>query len=203
MPPWHRYSGFLADEERESLLGWAIDNRGRFKATKLAGGLLDPERRISEGLRDLGPFRPLFEERIGARLDDLFRRTGTRPFAPEHVELELVAHGDGAHFARHTDIPIGAGRTPVGGDGSGKHDRLLSGVYYFHREPKAYAGGALRLYRFGEDEGPEGWIDVEPEQNSLIVFPAWASHEVRPVSCPSRDFADCRFAVNVWLCRTL
>lgn len=204
MPPWHRYSAFLGEVEREELLGWTLDNWGRFQPSTLAGGVLDPERRVSERLRELGPLRAVFEGRIRSLLDDLFRRTGTRPFEPETYELEIVAHGDGAHFARHTDIPLGPGRRPVGGDDRGTQDRLLSGVYYFHREPKAFSGGALRLYRFGsEDDAADDWIDIEPDQNSLVVFPTWASHEVRPVSCPSRDFADSRFAVNVWLCRTL
>ena len=204
MPPWHRYSSFLAEDEREGLLGWAMEHRDRFKPAKLIGGVVDPKLRISERFLDLGPFRPLFERRIETMLDDLFRRTGTRSFEPEFYELELVAHNDGAHFTRHTDIPFGPGRKPLGGDRSGTQDRLLSGVYYFHREPKAFSGGALRLYRFGSNgDAPNDWIDVEPEQNSLVVFPTWATHEVLPICCPSKDFADSRFAVNVWLCRTL
>lgn len=203
MPPWHRYSGFLAEHEREGLLRWTLNQRERFKPSTVIGGIVNPDRRVSEKTGKLGPFREIFERKIGALLDDLFRRTGTRPFEPEYYELELVAHGDGAHFKPHTDIPFGPGRKPLGGDKSGTQDRLLSGVYYFHRAPKAFSGGALRLYRFGGSEAPDDWVDVEPEQNSLVVFPTWATHEVLPISCPSKDFADSRFAVNVWLCRTL
>jgi SM-20-related protein len=203
LPPWHRYSGFLSDEDREGLLRYAVERREKFKPSTVTGGIVNLERRVSVKMGKLGDFRPLFEQKIGALLDDMFRRTGTRPFEPETYELELVAHGDGARFAPHTDIPIGPGRKPLGGDKSGKQDRLLSGVYYFHREPKAFSGGALRLYRFGGGEAPDDWIDVEPEQNSLVIFPTWALHEVRPISCPSKEFADSRFAVNVWLCRTL
>lgn len=203
MPPWHRYSGFLSEEEREDLLRFALEKRDLFKPTKLWGDVVDPERRISEKLNKLGPFRAMFEKKVADHLPDMFARTGTRPFELEFVELELVAHGDGAHFAAHSDIPIGPGRKPTGGDRSETQDRLLSGVYYFHREPKRFSGGALRLHRFG-GEGAEGdWVDIEPEQNSFVIFPAWARHEVRTISCPSRDFADSRFAVNVWLCRTL
>ncbi|HEX4737237.1 MAG TPA: 2OG-Fe(II) oxygenase [Allosphingosinicella sp.] len=204
LPPWQRYSAFLEEEEREGLLRWTLDQREWFKHSTVVGGLIDPERRASESTGKLGPFRPVFEQKIGRLLEDIFRRTGVRPFEPEYYELEIVAHGDGAHFAPHTDIPVGPGRKPLGGDRSGKQDRLLSGVYYFHREPKGFSGGALRLYRFGSEGGaPEDWIDVEPEQNSLVVFPTWATHEVRPISCLSKDFADSRFAVNVWLCRAL
>jgi Rps23 Pro-64 3,4-dihydroxylase Tpa1-like proline 4-hydroxylase len=203
MPPWHRYSGFLGEEEREGLVRWALEQRETFKPSKVVGGIVDPERRISEKTHKLGAYRAVFEQKIGALLPDLFRRTGTRPFEPESYELELVAHGDGAYFAPHTDIPVGPGRKPLGGDASGTQDRLLSGVYYFHREPKAFSGGALRFHRFGGGETPEDWVDVEPEQDSFVVFPTWARHEVLRVSCPSREFADSRFAVNVWLCRAL
>jgi Rps23 Pro-64 3,4-dihydroxylase Tpa1-like proline 4-hydroxylase len=203
LPPWRRFADFLSEEEHAGLLAWALAQRARFEESKVWGGAVDPTRRISRFTTRLGPYAPIIEARIAARLHDIFQATGTRPFEPEYYELELVAHGDGAHFGPHTDIPIGAARTRVAEGQGGTHRRLLSGVYYFHREPKGFAGGALRLFRFGGGEGPEDRVDVEPEQNSLVVFPTWALHEVRPVSCPSGDFADSRFAVNVWLCRTL
>ncbi len=130
-------------------------------------------------------------------------KTGTRPFALEALELELAAHGDGAHFAAHRDIPVGQGRQPLGGDGSGKLDRIVSAVLYVHNEPKGFSGGALRLHRFGSNGAPGDYLDLEPEGNSLLVFPAWAAHEVLTVNCPSRAFEDYRYAVNCWFCRTL
>ena len=53
------------------------------------------------------------------------------------VELELVAHNDGAFYARHIDTATGEDSNQV---------RVLSGVYYFHAKPKAFTGGALRLF---------------------------------------------------------
>jgi Rps23 Pro-64 3,4-dihydroxylase Tpa1-like proline 4-hydroxylase len=103
-------------------------------------------------------------------------------------ETELVAHGDGAFYARHIDTQMQAQDRPG--------IRVLSGVYYFHRLPKAFSGGALRLYGFGA-----GFVDIEPTHNSLLVFPSWARHEVRPVSCPSGAFMDSRFAINCWVYR--
>jgi Rps23 Pro-64 3,4-dihydroxylase Tpa1-like proline 4-hydroxylase len=58
------------------------------------------------------------------------------------------------------------------------------------------------LYRFGDLSGEAGCLTVEPNQNTLVAFPSWARHEVRRVDCSSRTFADYRFAVNIWLCRT-
>jgi Rps23 Pro-64 3,4-dihydroxylase Tpa1-like proline 4-hydroxylase len=115
----------------------------------------------------------------------------------------MVAYGDGAHFAAHTDIPIGTDHRDHGAR-FGKFDRLLSGVYYFHAEPKGFTGGELRLFRFGSDAAaePGDWMDIPPEQNSLVVFPSWVRHQVLPVHCPSDAFSDSRFAVNCWMCRS-
>ncbi|HEX8573033.1 MAG TPA: 2OG-Fe(II) oxygenase [Allosphingosinicella sp.] len=203
LPPCHQYRDFLSAEEHRSLLEWTIASRERFRPARLSGHVLDPTRRIAERLHDLGPHRPLFERRIDENIADIFRRTGTKPFEIEFVELEVAAHGDGAFFTAHSDIPIGSGRQPIGGDRSGTQDRLISAVYYFHSEPKRFSGGTLRLYRLGDHEAKGDYIEFEPEQNSLVVFPSWARHEVRPIACPGCEFGDYRFAVNAWLCRTL
>ena len=201
IPPHHQYRDVLSPDELAALLDYTLSNRDRFKPSQLAGKIIDPTRRRSEQLSDLGPHRRLFEDKLRGISEDLFRRTGTRPFDIDHVELEVVAHNDGAHFNAHSDIPIGPGRERLGGDSSGRHDRLLSGVFYFYREPKAFSGGQLRLFRFGGGEGPDDHVDLEPEQNSLVIFPSWAVHEVRTIRCPTGRFEDSRFAVDAWLCR--
>jgi Rps23 Pro-64 3,4-dihydroxylase Tpa1-like proline 4-hydroxylase len=203
MPPWHCFADFLPETDHRSLLDWTLSNRERFVPSTLRGGVVDPERRISERLRDLGPLTAVFETRLREMLPEILRRTGSRPFEVEAFELELAAHGDGAFFAKHSDIPIGPGRAPLGGDGTGGLDRLISAVYYFHSEPKGFSGGALRLYRFGGGDGPDDFVDIEPRQNSLVVFPSWAMHEVLKISCPNGDFRDWRFAVNAWFCKVL
>jgi len=203
MPPCHQYRDFLSADEHEALIEWTIASRERFVPARLSGHVLDTGRRIAERLHDIGPHRPVFERRLNENIADIFRRTGSRPFEIEYVELEVAAHGDGAFFGAHSDIPVGPGRQPVGGDRSGTQDRLISAVYYFHSEPKRFTGGTLRLYRLGDHEAEGDFIEFEPDQNSLVVFPSWARHEVRPVGCPDCRFDDYRFAVNAWLCRTL
>ncbi len=203
LPPCHQYRDFLDSAEHEALLEWAIAHRERFEPARLTGHVVDHKRRIAERLNDLGPHRSVIERRLEENLPDIFRRTGTRPFKIEHFELEIAAHGDGAFFAHHSDMPVGHGRKPLGGDKTGKQDRLVSAVYYLHREPKRFSGGTLRLYRLGDHNASGDYVEFEPRQNSLVVFPSWVRHEVRRVSCPDCGFEDYRFAVNAWLCKTL
>ncbi len=118
----------------------------------------------------------------------------------------MAAHPNGAHFAPHLDIPIGADRAPLAA--ADRHDRVISAVYYFHAEPKAFTGGELRLYRYGAPaetigQEPGNHVDIAPINNSLVAFPSWALHEVRPVQCPSDEFREYRFAVNCWYCKVL
>lgn len=212
LPPHHLYRDFLAPAEEAMLFDWALANRARFKPATIAGGRVDPERRSAQCLTDLGPAAALLGTRVRVLMPDMLARTATPPFALEFIELELVAHGHGAFFAAHTDMPLGWGRSPLGGDATGTQDRLASAVYYFHREPRGFTGGQLRLHRSTPDDDPSDpepvrtpadQIDIEPERNSLLVFPSWASHEVLPVNCSSGRFEDHRFAVNIWLCATL
>jgi SM-20-related protein len=43
---------------------------------------------------------------------------------------------------------------------------------------------------------PSSHLDLAPENDSLVIFPSWAPHEVMPVVFPSGGFADSRFSVN-------
>ncbi|MBE9012911.1 2OG-Fe(II) oxygenase, partial [Pseudanabaenaceae cyanobacterium LEGE 13415] len=47
----------------------------------------------------------------------------------------------------------------------------------------------------------ESYQEIQPINNSIIFFPSHFLHEVLPVSCPSRQFADSRFTLNGWIRR--
>ena len=142
----------------------------------------------------IAPWRELLSRRLYLSLPDLFGMAGMQAFPVSRIELELVVYRDGAYFRPHTD-------TKRLGEPAAE-DRLITGVYYFHKEPKGFSGGALRLHRFGvSDPGPDDYAEIEPQQNSLLVFPSWSIHEVTPVSTPSESLADARFAVNCWINR--
>jgi SM-20-related protein len=193
MPPHRVYADFLAPDENAALLAWALANQDRFEPSQVKGKRVAPDVRRSLSLRDLGPTADVLRTRLKALAPAMVKDLRTTPFELRKVELELIAHRHEDKFGRHIDTFTGA---DVGAGGG----RVLSCVYYFHREPKAFEGGALRLHAFGPEEDAE-FVDIEPRQNTLLAFPAWAPHEVRAVSCPSDAFADARFSVNCWLHR--
>jgi SM-20-related protein len=189
---------FLRKEESAQVLAFAVENESRFSAATVGGDTVDAKVRRSRLLRDLGPHRALIESRALAWVPDLIRDLKLTPFAPTGVELELVAHEDGAFYQRHLDLFTG----DVHGDQS-PQDRLISMVIYLNREPKPYSGGQLRLFT-GKDVAnppPDEFIDIEPHNGMAVAFSSWLIHEVRPVHCSSDRFEDARFAINCWILR--
>jgi SM-20-related protein len=208
LPPHGRLGDFLPPEERDALLSWVLGQEQHFTPAMVkprgedGAAKLDAVTRVALKLRAIGPLEQQLRTRLLAALPAAMHAAGSSGPEPRSLELELTAYGDGAFYAPHLDIPVGPDRRPLGNHPG--EDRMISAVYYFHREPKRFAGGALRLFRFGvADDSPGGFVDLPPEQNSLLLFPSWARHEVRPVECPGGSFADYRFALNCWYCRAL
>ena len=198
MPPYRVYRGFLDSAAHASLLAWALENEMKFENSLVLRGFKQDEERDDPSVRksvrvgDFGPMRAVFRRRLLNFVPTLIADLRVTSFEPSGVELELVANNDGAFFKRHVDTFMGSRQAS---------DRVLSTVYYFHAEPRAFSGGALRLYSFDTKEDEGNFADVQPEQNMLLAFPSWAWHEVLPVNCPSRRFSDSRFNVNCWVHR--
>lgn len=146
--------------------------------------------RSSRTMQDLGGVRDTLEHQFREVLPTALPRLGLAPFALTGLSMELAAHGDGDFYHRHID-------TFVGGTASGA-DRVLTAVYYFHAMPRAFHGGELRLHALRRAEQGGSHVDIEPKNDRLLLFPAWAPHEVRPTSCPNGGFAQSRFAINCW-----
>lgn len=198
----------LSAKDHDTILRWTLANPDRFEAALVTDhrsrtDVLDPARRNALISRDFQEIRPIivraFERNTDLLLDGL-RFQGKRDF---EFELELSAYGDGAHFFPHVDITLG--RPPEGETRLDNDRRLFSAVYYFHRRPKGFAGGELKLFGFaqvGIDNAADlPGEDIEPDDNSLVIFPAWVPHQVQRVTCHSQRFEDYRFAVNCWFCR--
>lgn len=197
LAPYRIVRGFLGEDLVEQLLAHAQAHRDRFTPAKVGykeATRVDEQIRSSAVLRDLGPLADLLTARFRAIADWAAAEMKISPFSADHLEIQLVAHGDGAFFGRHIDThmhPPSASKT-----------RILTGVYYFHAVPKRFTGGALRLYPLVHKPGmDQPYQDIEVERDMLLLFPSWAPHEVRPVACPSGVFADYRFAINCWYCK--
>lgn len=199
--PHYLVDNFVGDDGVEALLRYCVGNEDAFSAAAVGDGtqtLVDGQLRRSRSLTRPDEFihsvHASFRQKLSAKLPQILAALGLSPFVPSVFELELVAHNDGAFFARHIDTFTGAGKLP-------SHQRIVSAVYYFYANPKAFSGGALRLYPLvgGADGG--NWRDIEPIRDTLVCFPSFAPHEVLPISCPSGLFASSRFAINTWICR--
>lgn len=209
LPPFVQLRNFLPDAEHQRLLDWALAHPHVFEPATITGkggatGRIDPLQRIALTSPVPESMKQGLRARLLASLEQITDAIGYSGPPPTSFELQFAAHGDGAHYRPHLDIPLGKNRAPLGA--APGEDRVLSAVCYFHREPKGFSGGALRLHRFGADwdrgdAEPSSFVDIEPIDNSFVAFPSWAMHEVRPVRCPSGRFEDYRFALNCWFCR--
>jgi Rps23 Pro-64 3,4-dihydroxylase Tpa1-like proline 4-hydroxylase len=185
---------FLVAQEWASLLDYTLARAADFEKSGVvdAGGAhrADSSYRRSEVLYDLGEAQPMFVDRILTFLPHVLARLRRPPFPISHFEVQLTATNDGQFFRKHRDNDA----VPV-------RSRVLTFVYYFFREPRAFRGGALRLYDMERDA--RGQLKpgafVHPSQNQIVFFPSHCLHEVLPVECASRVFSDSRFTVNGWV----
>jgi hypothetical protein len=130
-------------------------------------------------------FAARIERAINDRLPDVLAQLTIPAFATGPLEIQLTSHNDGEYYRWHTDngLPETA-------------SRMVTFVYYFHREPKPFSGGECVIY------GSDGATTViEPRNDSLLLFDASTKHEVKPVSCRSGRFEDGRFTLNGWVHR--
>lgn len=138
---------------------------------------------------------PWVRERMGTALDAPMR-VARRFFRMENIpfgrfELQVAASGEGDFFVRHCD------------DSNPElYGRMLTYIYYLHRHPRSFSGGALRVYDSEHREGAFVVADthalVEPVDNRLVMFPADRFHEVSRVDGPTPEFADRRITINGW-----
>jgi SM-20-related protein len=199
--PHYVVENFIGDEGIEALLRYCVANEDAFASASVGDGtqtLIDGQVRRSRSLTRADEFihsvHDSFRSRLSAMLPQIVAALGLSTFVPSVFELELVAHNNGAFFARHIDTFTGTGNLP-------SHQRMVSAVYYFYAHPKAFSGGALRLYPLAGGADGRSCRDIEPVRDTLVCFPSFAPHEVLPISCPSGVFAASRFAINTWICR--
>lgn len=183
---------FFTIEEKNRLLEYVLRQESAFVPTTTFTGEADYRRSMI--LYSFPEFSQLMVNRIQAILPDVFRGLNLTPFQPSEIEVQLTSHNDGNYYKVHNDN--GSPDTAT---------RELTYVYYFYREPKSFSGGELLIYDSQIKNNYYVKADsskiVEPRNNSIVFFLSRYMHEVLPVSCPSKAFADSRFTINGWVRR--
>jgi Rps23 Pro-64 3,4-dihydroxylase Tpa1-like proline 4-hydroxylase len=192
------FDEFLVAQEWAGLLQYTLKRGEEFTQAGVldAGGAsrTDDDYRRSQVLYELDHCQNLFVDRIVSYLPHVLARLHQPPFPISRFEVQLTAINDGQFFKKHKDD-----------DSDSVHTRAITFVYYFFREPKAFSGGALRLYDTELDRhgnvSAGSHQTIHPVQNQIVFFPSDCLHEVLPVGCSSHEFADSRFTVNGWVHR--
>jgi SM-20-related protein len=190
---------FLAPQEVEELTRFTLEHEADFSASEVVspsadGGIVNHEHRRSRVLMDLAQHRGLMLARIKAVLPQVLHRLGMEEFSIADVEAQVTASNEGDFFHFHSDN--GSDRVA---------SRHLTFVYFFHREPRQFEGGELRIHdsRLEEETyiSDGSYQTIVPQQNRIVFFPCKLMHEITPVNCASQLFADSRFTLNGWLRR--
>lgn len=187
---------FLGAGPSAKLLDFALANKPQFGPSlvfsKGKDSVFKSDLRSSLSYReDIDDVAAPLHAAIDNSLDRIRRETGTAHISPVASELELVAHGDGDRFRLHIDTRTGGNRA------LDTTDRVISMVYYLHRQPRAFAGGNLVIHALAG----EGRHVVEPRHDRLVAFSSIAPHEVDEIRLPGNDFRDSRFSIVCWLLR--
>jgi Rps23 Pro-64 3,4-dihydroxylase Tpa1-like proline 4-hydroxylase len=182
---------FLTPQENREALKIAFKQSSKFVDSKTTTKAVN-YRKSSILYATLFPsFYEFLRKKLMATIPSVLTKLNFSPFTVSQIEMQLTAHNDGCFYKIHND------------SGSPETDtRVISYVYYFHKQPKNFSGGNLRLYATEWNNSyvlnEREFIDIEPHNNSIVFFDSRCKHEILPVSCPSRRFEDGRFTLNGW-----
>lgn len=190
---------FLSPQELEALSRFTREHEADFQHSEIyspsvENGVINDHFRRSRVLMELDEQQEMMLTRINSVLPQVLESLGMEEFTIAGVEAQITASNDGDFFQCHDD------------NGSeGVASRHLTFVYFFHREPRQFEGGELRIHdahlqdaRYVSDGS---YQTIVPQQNQIVFFPCELMHEITPVKCASQLFADSRFTLNGWLRR--
>jgi Rps23 Pro-64 3,4-dihydroxylase Tpa1-like proline 4-hydroxylase len=190
-------ANFLGPAERQRLLDHVISQEDDFKPATVIQAtspspVINEKVRRAKTLDKLAEFEAKFTERIKEQLEPVLKKLGHKAFPLGRIEMQVTASNDGDYFRLHQDSDP-------------KSTREISFVYFFHREPRRFSGGELRIYetRLIDDRliPADRSHTLSPRQDTIVFFPSLNEHEVLPVRVPSHAFGDSRFTVNGWIHR--
>jgi len=188
---------FLAPQELDELVSYTLQHEAQFQSSEVISpngepGMIAYDHRRSRVLMDLGKHEAVILDRIRGVLPRVLDQLGIEEFPVRHTEAQITASNDGDFFRAHSD-----------NSDEMIASRRITFVYFFHREPRQFEGGELLLHD-SQDRGERhlstgSYQTIAPQQNQIVFFPCSLLHEITPVECHSRAFADSRFTLNGWL----
>lgn len=189
---------FLSPQELDELMDFTLGHEREFRSSEVIAptgetGVKDFSHRRSRVLMELGRQEDVILGKIRRALPLVMAQLELDEFPITRTEIQITASNDGDFFHAHCDDAQELIAS-----------RSLTFVYFFHREPRQFSGGELRLHDSAPDNhqtAAGSYETVVPQQNQIVFFPCSTLHEITPVRCASRAFADSRFTVNGWLHR--
>jgi len=186
-------SNFLPKEERDTIFNTICTHQNAFQYLGTpdpngGGSLHLPSSLETVDTPETKKIRKaceLLSNRIINRLPEIFSRLNIEPFPVSQIPLSIMNGLDGHTGAVHTDESGGRFK--------------ISLLYYLHKTPKAFQGGALQLFETNTDAQngycEEPFASIEHEDNLLIAFASKTYHGVTDVSMDSTTFEDGRFVI--------
>jgi len=189
---------FLGAARAAELLAFAQARESGFLPAKTRRKDADVDHsaiRNSLRLDAMGAVKDAFSQAVDGVFEQTVAALGLGALSPTIKEIEMLWNGDGCFYKKHKDT--------ITQEHCGTGVRALTFVYYFHRTPQRFSGGAIRLFPVFPVQAGAGFIDVEPRCDRLVAFPSFFPHEVMPVAARAAQFADGRFSINCWIHKPL
>jgi SM-20-related protein len=188
---------FVTVSEFHQIVRYALEHESSFQRSLMLDSTrpaaqMDETRRKSAVLFHLADIGEHFKDRITSVLPYVVRQFGWPALQARRIDIQITATNDDEYFRPHVDNFSESVRT-----------RRLSFVYFFHREPKHFTGGDLRIFDLTHNDPvarlQASFTEVSPAQNQIAFFPSGLLHEIADVVCPTGAFMDSRFTLNGWI----
>jgi SM-20-related protein len=194
-------------EVNKKILDEAISNKKNFKTGKIGGSA---NTKVKQTIRNnLSAFYDVVYE--NNRSDSILLKTIDDFFSNSY--FSAILSSSPTPFNEFIETNTHETQVSRYGDKNQKYDwhcdssskkRIITVVYYFHKEPKKYKGGEIELSRsptvFGKivDGNKDNTITIPPENNMMVIFAGNVSHRVKSTESPKK-FDLGRFSVNCWI----
>jgi hypothetical protein len=145
----------------------------------LASGTAKP----TNGTRELslGSLHESVANALQLHIETSLAQLGITESSERHLQLRLFAVGNGASISWESE-----------------RKEAVSLVYHFHKDPKAFTGGGVRLFDDAASSvsGRAAFRDVDISDNAAIIFPGDVVRAGLPVYFSSGAFTDSLFVLQ-------